>query len=361
MKWPLKYQIMVPMALVMLGTVMGMSVVQAMLAASQKRQQIAQRITDVTRTLARPNFPLTNVVLQQMKGLSGADFVLRSGLGTTTATTREDWTPEQLDQLDRMASPSELQLVEPISIGGQRFFHAEIKIRPRGAASAPVRCTSCTPRMSTCVSCAAQCCHPWGLAVWPSSWLRCWHCSSHHVSVARCVSCASRSAVSLKANFTPSRCRSPGRDSRPGSGCQSDGRDPVGLRTADSSDGTGPPAGSTGRWLSTPTAQFGDRSPHGTRYPSWRMPLGRSSRESGCCHAPAGVDGKVPGQIPGIGHPIATPAGTDRLRGVGSQPAPAGASSGAATAASSCRPTFPTRHCGCRGIPMRWNTWCSIC
>ncbi len=132
MKWPLKYQIMVPVTLVMLGTVVGMSSFEAVLAAGQTKRQIAQRIQDVTGTLARSSFPLTSAVLNQMKGLAGADFVLRDGAGTTVATTRHDWGPSQVSALDAVASPAELQLVAPISIGGERLFHGAVAVRPRG-------------------------------------------------------------------------------------------------------------------------------------------------------------------------------------------------------------------------------------
>ena len=134
MKWPLKYQIMVPMTIVMLGTVVGMSAFQAFLAADQKKQQIAQRIEDVTGTLARSNFPLTSAVLDQMKGLAGADFVLRDAAGRTVATTRPEWSSSQVAALDEKASPAELQLVEPISIAGEQLFHGAIAVRPRGPA-----------------------------------------------------------------------------------------------------------------------------------------------------------------------------------------------------------------------------------
>ncbi len=137
MKWPLKFQIMVPLTLVMLGTVLGMSAAQAYWAASQRRQQIAQRIRDVTETLTatRSNFPLTSAVLIQMKGLSGADFVLRDGARGTIASTLPEGNPLSVADWDTTAGAADFELGEPISIAGQRLFHAAVAVRPRGPAS----------------------------------------------------------------------------------------------------------------------------------------------------------------------------------------------------------------------------------
>jgi signal transduction histidine kinase len=77
MRWPLRRQIMLPMAAIMLLTVLTLGGVGAMLAVRATKARIAVQIAGVTRILQTSNFPLTDAVLRQMKDLSGAEmFVL---------------------------------------------------------------------------------------------------------------------------------------------------------------------------------------------------------------------------------------------------------------------------------------------
>ena len=74
MRWPLRYQIMLPMACVMIATVALVSGVSAYYAARRTERQIEEQFRDVARTLSESNFRLTNSVLRQMRGLAGASF-----------------------------------------------------------------------------------------------------------------------------------------------------------------------------------------------------------------------------------------------------------------------------------------------
>ena len=66
MRRPLRNQIIMPMALVMLGTLVGASVLNAWLSARRVRAQIERQLRDVTQTLAESGFILTETVLRQM-------------------------------------------------------------------------------------------------------------------------------------------------------------------------------------------------------------------------------------------------------------------------------------------------------
>ena len=134
MRWPLKYQIMVPMTVVMLGTVVAVSVLQAYLAADQTREQTSRRIRNVTSTLAGSTFRMSNAVLEQMKGLAGADFVLQDAHGEVVATTRSDWQASEIPRLEKITRPEEFELAAPVTIKGERLFHAAIAMRPQGLA-----------------------------------------------------------------------------------------------------------------------------------------------------------------------------------------------------------------------------------
>lgn len=139
MRWPIKHQIMVPMTAVMLVTVPAMSVFQAWWAARQTREQTIARIRQVTDTLAEATFPMNAAVLEQMKGLSGAELVVQSPDGAVAATTRADWSVDKIPPRNAMQHAAEFQLAEPIDIEGERLFHAALATRPAlgsGAAHA---------------------------------------------------------------------------------------------------------------------------------------------------------------------------------------------------------------------------------
>ncbi len=142
MRWPLKYQIMVPMTVIMLGTVVAVSAIQAYLAAEQMRERTATRIVNVSQTLAGSTYPMTRAVLVQMKGLAEADFVLVDAQGKLIASTRDDWNEADIEKgLGRdgfgenghaFGNATGFQLAAPVTIKGQRLFHAAVAMRPRG-------------------------------------------------------------------------------------------------------------------------------------------------------------------------------------------------------------------------------------
>ncbi|NLX54803.1 MAG: HAMP domain-containing histidine kinase [Planctomycetaceae bacterium] len=138
MKWPLKYQVMVPMTAVMLGTIITLSVLHAYLAAQQTTRQISNRIEDVTRTLSQStNYPLSRAVLKQMQGLSGADFVLVDQRRRVVAATRDDWTEDLLRDLSAAAGSRPLELTAPVRIAGEQFRRAAVSVVPRNPATGP--------------------------------------------------------------------------------------------------------------------------------------------------------------------------------------------------------------------------------
>src|SRR5437763_12716054 len=90
MRWPLRIQILLPLAMLMLFTLAGVSALNAYLSARLIRQHIQQQLSDVVRTLNESGFPLTDAVLSQMRGLSGAEYVLTDSSGALLSASRRD-------------------------------------------------------------------------------------------------------------------------------------------------------------------------------------------------------------------------------------------------------------------------------
>lgn len=136
MRWPLRYQILFPFAGVMLAVVLGVSLLDAYLAARRTQRQIEHQLHEVAQTLLDANFPLTDAVLKQTSGLSGAEFVLVDQQGQLHATSLAE---VDLDAIGHLASSSSQSLLgDPVSLAGQQYFHTAVAVRPRAAQSAPM-------------------------------------------------------------------------------------------------------------------------------------------------------------------------------------------------------------------------------
>ncbi len=137
MRWPLRYQILFPFAGVMLMVVVGISVLDAVLAARRSEQQIERQLNEVATTLQEATFPLTDAVLKQTRGLSGAEFLLVDDAGTLRASSLDDG-------VDLSAVPSaagregRFGLSHAMSMAGRDYYHVAVRIAPRGTTTAPL-------------------------------------------------------------------------------------------------------------------------------------------------------------------------------------------------------------------------------
>src|SRR6185295_13773115 len=89
MRWPLRNQIIIPFAGVLLVALVGVSLLNAYLATRRTEQQLVGQLRDVVDTLQGSTFPLTDAVLRQTHGLSGAEFVLTDRDGNVLAASLE--------------------------------------------------------------------------------------------------------------------------------------------------------------------------------------------------------------------------------------------------------------------------------
>lgn len=87
MRWPIRYQILIPFVVVMLVAIFAVSVLSAVLATQRARLQIEEQLQGIAATLDDATFPLTDTVLRQMHGLSQAEFVFSDIDGRTLAAS----------------------------------------------------------------------------------------------------------------------------------------------------------------------------------------------------------------------------------------------------------------------------------
>ncbi len=120
MRLSLRYRLMLPPT-ILLGGFVGATAWAAISAAGTAEKRIAHQIGAVARTLTgAPRFPLTETVLGQMKGLSGAEFLLVEDGGRVVSTFPEPLNPPP-DVPAVPLSGTEPDLGPPVRVGGHDF------------------------------------------------------------------------------------------------------------------------------------------------------------------------------------------------------------------------------------------------
>lgn len=139
MRLPLKIQIVAPLVIVTAATVAAMAAFQGVSAARRSQARIEQQLAGVARTLQETNFPLTQPVLEQMKGLSGAEFVLETPLGASFATLDLSKNQQPLPRSTVFDAAHPLKLQTLIELGGRDYFHMPLVLGGRrGVGEQPV-------------------------------------------------------------------------------------------------------------------------------------------------------------------------------------------------------------------------------
>ncbi|HET6879560.1 MAG TPA: HAMP domain-containing sensor histidine kinase [Pirellulales bacterium] len=135
MRWPIRYQILLPFAAAMLLGLLSASVLSAYLAARRAERQINEQLRHLGRTLTESSFPLTDAVLEQMRGLSGAEFALVDSSGKVVAKTPGARVPRPASATDRW---QDLQLGRPTQVAGKGYFVSSLTMASRGPSARPV-------------------------------------------------------------------------------------------------------------------------------------------------------------------------------------------------------------------------------
>jgi signal transduction histidine kinase len=133
MRWPLRLQILTPMAVILVVTVGCVSALNAWLAAARVRAEVEGQLRDVAATLEKTNFPLESNVLQQASALCGAQLLILDETGRPLASSlSEPWTGPPPAPVTNWR---ELRLRESVAMGGslagELHFTAGVKLDRR--------------------------------------------------------------------------------------------------------------------------------------------------------------------------------------------------------------------------------------
>jgi len=145
MRWPVKYQIAVPMLLVMALALFAVAALAAYLAGRQVRSRVEAQLRSVARTLAEANFPLTDGVLASMRGLSGAEYAVVGADRTQVAASHEGLRSVTWPNLPPQ-DWRDITLDAERTVDGRTFFHASIHVKPRRSNQRPATLHILYPR-----------------------------------------------------------------------------------------------------------------------------------------------------------------------------------------------------------------------
>jgi signal transduction histidine kinase len=125
MRWPLRNQIMGPLLAVALASLTAVGVLHAWLAAGQTRLRIESQLRGVVAVLTTSSFPLTAPVLQKMRDLSSAEFVLTDERGAVLSASLAD-PPRRFPHAALVDRPLDVSLEKTLDVAGRDYYHTGI-------------------------------------------------------------------------------------------------------------------------------------------------------------------------------------------------------------------------------------------
>jgi signal transduction histidine kinase len=130
MRWPIQFQLLLPTLSVVVLAIVLASGVSAYFGGRRARQAQEESLQRVVATLAEAKFPLSEPVLRQMSGLSGAEFVLLDQRNTLQASTlhlsAEDL--ERLQQIRKDEPAGELTTRPTTSLEGRIYLSQRVPV-----------------------------------------------------------------------------------------------------------------------------------------------------------------------------------------------------------------------------------------
>jgi signal transduction histidine kinase len=124
----IRYRLLVPLGLLLVGVV-GASLWSARVAARRAEERVAGQVRDVARTLSEGTYPLTPPVVEQVKGLSGAEFLVVHPDGSRFTTFQQS--PVEIPPEDSIRSAGDEGLGPPVQINGKEFRCRRVILKDR--------------------------------------------------------------------------------------------------------------------------------------------------------------------------------------------------------------------------------------
>jgi signal transduction histidine kinase len=134
MRWSIRFQLLVPLLLLLVG-VAGITTWTAWASARYAWRQTETRVQNVAHTLGDAQFPLTPKVLDQAKGLSGADFVFLTPDGRRVSTQGADQETALFPESALTGDWQTLRLDARVYLNGRSYFCSGLRLSPPRSAT----------------------------------------------------------------------------------------------------------------------------------------------------------------------------------------------------------------------------------
>ena len=130
MRWPIRFQLLLPNLSVVVLAIAVATGITAYYGGSRARQAHEENLRRVVATLAEAYFPLSEPVLQQMRGLSGADFVFFDRQESLQASTLRltDIEMVRLLEIPGENRSSRLATSPTVSLGGRAYLGQRVAV-----------------------------------------------------------------------------------------------------------------------------------------------------------------------------------------------------------------------------------------
>jgi signal transduction histidine kinase len=138
MRWPIRSQLLLPLLTLLLGIV-GISSWTALGSAQRAREQIEAKVRNIARTLTRVSIPLRRV-LEHMKGLTDAEFVLVGSDGSRLGTAGFAGASFDLSAVEPVSGDNDWQNIRlgpVVRIGGANYLCSGMHLDPPQTSDHP--------------------------------------------------------------------------------------------------------------------------------------------------------------------------------------------------------------------------------
>jgi signal transduction histidine kinase len=132
MRWSIRYQLLVPVLILLLGVV-GISTWTALASANRARDQIEAHVRAIARTVEERTFPHEEAILEVMRGLSGAELLVDDPMLGAFSTFAEK--PALSDLPVAADDARALRLGPRVTVAGQTYLCSGTRIRRRSGVT----------------------------------------------------------------------------------------------------------------------------------------------------------------------------------------------------------------------------------
>jgi signal transduction histidine kinase len=129
MRWSIRTQFVVPLLLLLAG-LGGVCSWTALESARRAQDRISGQVVGIVHTLSDARFPLNQHVLEQMKGLSGADYLLLEPDGHRVATISAGVNENELPPTLPLTENSNSMMGTRVVVAGTPFLARGVLLRP---------------------------------------------------------------------------------------------------------------------------------------------------------------------------------------------------------------------------------------